>query len=1228
MQAFINDNNVMYVTDLSPSDEIRYRVRFHFDPNAIGMGNGDSYYLLQAYRRDVYVAASVVLRYSLGDYQVSAEAGTDAGATNGLPSWKTISDGPHSIEIEWKAATAAGANNGVLTLWVDGTQTGSIAYIDNDTLRVDFVNFGAVYGIDTTTRGTTYSDAFESRRQTYIGPDPNAATPPPPPAKPDALFSDGFETGTLAAWSYNVNDGGDLAASTSAAILGTYGMRALLDDNVAIYVRDYSPWDETHYRARFYFDPNSVPMANGDWHSIFRGFGHADTYFRLLFRFAAGDYQVRAEVSTDLWSWFNTAWFTLTDGPHALEIDWKAATAAGANNGLLTLWVDGTQQATFTTIDNDTHLIQAVDLGPYAGVSTGTRGTTYTDGFVSHRATSIGLDPAAPTPPPLPTPTETIFSDGFESGNLSAWSYNTNDGGDLSATTGSALAGTYGMAALLDDNASIYVEDWKPYDDTQHRQRFYFDPNTITMANNDAHYIFQALNRDATVVERIEFRRYSSTYQVRAEAVNDGSTWSSTSWVTISDAPHYLEANWKAATASGANNGILTFWVDGVQQGSFTTIDNDTRKVDQVRLGAVSGVDTGSRGTEFFDAYESRRTTYIGPIAGLAPRYQVVDLPSWETVRTYLVSFFRPPEMPVVDVAEPSPKVVLAVPDRTPAPPVPATPQPLLPVAGVGASHVLAAPVAVPPAEDVQPIPFHPAIAYRAITYTYDPLYRLTNASYNDGSYFTYTYDATGNRLTEVTNAGSVSYVYDNANRLTSVGGVTHTWDNNGILLSDGTSTYTYDKANRLKSVVQGGTTYGFVYNGLGDRLRQTINSTPTTYAVDMAGGLTQVLGDGTNFYLYGTSRIGEKQTGGWRYHVPDALGSVRQLIDSSGAVTLAKAYAPFGNSYYSFGTGSTAFQFVGEQRDATGLVFLRARYMSTSQGRFLSADVWEGDPLQPMSGNLWLYAYDNPVNFTDPTGRFPTECQEMPSAREFEQCALDYYHVTPIDQGSLGDDIRGTRGCYYGKVNYRAPGYIEGIGGFLADVWGGFERVYSLARMERSDFVYVGAGISDSMAGVGLADYAGAVLGLPSDKPLPETYRGLSYTGQYGISIPLGLFFKGVPGAVGDGISVFNAINDPQIWGATFYVGGSLSHEVLMGPFSVLDVGGAVVQYFGLTGSRRYYATAGRVNRATMLTDILTSSPIWVEPFYPFTFVGRGAAATASLYYAWVYEELATLPQ
>lgn len=52
--------------------------------------------------------------------------------------------------------------------------------------------------------------------------------------------------------------------------------------------------------------------------------------------------------------------------------------------------------------------------------------------------------------------------------------------------------------------------------------------------------------------------------------------------------------------------------------------------------------------------------------------------------------------------------------------------------------------------------------------------------------------------------------------------------------------------ANRLVSATRTGQAYTFAYNGLGDRLRQTVNGTPTT-RLDLEAGLTQVLSDGTN---------------------------------------------------------------------------------------------------------------------------------------------------------------------------------------------------------------------------------------------------------------------------------------------------------------------------------------------------------------------------------------------
>jgi len=89
------------------------------------------------------------------------------------------------------------------------------------------------------------------------------------------------------------------------------------------------------------------------------------------------------------------------------------------------------------------------------------------------------------------------------------------------------------------------------------------------------------------------------------------------------------------------------------------------------------------------------------------------------------------------------------------------------------------------------------------IAYTYDPLYRLTGASYS-GAYtytFDYAYDKVGNRTAmtkTITSTPVTTYTYDAANRMINAGGVPYTWNANGNLLNDGSAAYAYDLANRL----------------------------------------------------------------------------------------------------------------------------------------------------------------------------------------------------------------------------------------------------------------------------------------------------------------------------------------------------------------------------------------------------------------------------------------------
>lgn len=221
------------------------------------------------------------------------------------------------------------------------------------------------------------------------------------------------------------------------------------------------------------------------------------------------------------------------------------------------------------------------------------------------------------------------------------------------------------------------------------------------------------------------------------------------------------------------------------------------------------------------------------------------------------------------------------------------------------------------------------------------------------------------------------------ANRLVDVDGVPYTWDNNGNLLSDGVNTYAYT-SNKLSSISGENLNIAFQYrcNGLSsdqwgiigcenDRVSQTVNGVTTNYVLDIASPLTQVLQDGTKTYVYGVDRIAQISGATPEYFLTDGLGSVRQLVDSTGAITLAKSYEPYGETISSAGSGVSVYQFTGEVRDASGLTYLRARYLDSNVGRFISRDTWAGNYNRPLSLSRWIYAEGNPINSIDPTGHY-----------------------------------------------------------------------------------------------------------------------------------------------------------------------------------------------------------------------------------------------------------------
>jgi RHS repeat-associated protein len=109
---------------------------------------------------------------------------------------------------------------------------------------------------------------------------------------------------------------------------------------------------------------------------------------------------------------------------------------------------------------------------------------------------------------------------------------------------------------------------------------------------------------------------------------------------------------------------------------------------------------------------------------------------------------------------------------------------------------------------------------------------------------------------------------------------------------------------------------------------------------------------------------------GGAHTVAADALGSPRLVTDASGTVVGTTQFDAFGAVKQQSGTAASV-GFTGEQQDSeSGLVYLRARYYDPRTGRFLSKDPLSGCGGSPASQHAYAYAYNNPLRFTDRTGR------------------------------------------------------------------------------------------------------------------------------------------------------------------------------------------------------------------------------------------------------------------
>jgi RHS repeat-associated protein len=279
--------------------------------------------------------------------------------------------------------------------------------------------------------------------------------------------------------------------------------------------------------------------------------------------------------------------------------------------------------------------------------------------------------------------------------------------------------------------------------------------------------------------------------------------------------------------------------------------------------------------------------------------------------------------------------------------------------------------------------------------HTYDNagrLISLTNALPNEGviAAYTLTLDGAGNHLQSaqidpivpLIPTQTVTYTYDNDNRLTNATGTAFIYDTNGNMTAKGADTFAYDYENRLTNAVVGGITHQYRYDGVGNRFSATRGEVTTRYVLDVNGTLTHVLAEAdaagtiTAYYVYGRGLVSRITSGGTvSYYHYDVRGSTVAITDSGGNITDSYAYDPFGTLINSAGSTANPFKYVGRygvMDEGNGLAYIRARHYSPDLGRFVAKDPVTGKDGDSQSLNRYIYALNNPMSYVDVNGETP----------------------------------------------------------------------------------------------------------------------------------------------------------------------------------------------------------------------------------------------------------------
>ena len=201
----------------------------------------------------------------------------------------------------------------------------------------------------------------------------------------------------LSGWTSTVTSGGSIVQSGGSALGGSSGgielQRPSGGTSSQYLVKTFTALtSQTVFRYRFYLDRNTLAMTNADAHDIWQVYSASDASARARLTLLYSNtpkFRLRTSLRNDAGSETNSSILEIGDTWSFDRIEIRVAKASngtGANNGTLTVYLDGSESATLGVSGVDIFDLFDFDetrLGHVAGLESGVTGTMYLDEVVA-----------------------------------------------------------------------------------------------------------------------------------------------------------------------------------------------------------------------------------------------------------------------------------------------------------------------------------------------------------------------------------------------------------------------------------------------------------------------------------------------------------------------------------------------------------------------------------------------------------------------------------------------------------------------------------------------------------------------------------------------------------------------------------------------------------------------------------------------------------------------------